>query len=333
MAFTETVFERFGVALETTSGTAITAPTYYLPSAGMASPRQTVYRPVESRGLRSQYTRSKVVKKWSEWSMPATGLDVYNILPLLNMAVAANSSPSTPGGGTNSRLWTFARSMTASTEKTGTMFFGDPNIQSFQAAFGVVDNFTISADASGDDAVTMEFSGRAQTLAKISAPTYPSQLIGPMVTPLESQLWLDTSTIGTTAITGRIISAEFNSGDLRGDPKWLFGGTGTTKTYSGFGVTKSAATLKLTMEVPDMTQYDLLMAESVIKARVRFNGSLIEGSLYNYCEIDIYGIFDEPDWGEAFGTNRTLSLTITSQYDTGAAHDWQIKIQNDKASL
>jgi hypothetical protein len=330
----ELTYERLGVALEATAGTAIAAPTYYLPFPGMLSPRQTVYRPEEARGTRAQYYRSKVTKKWTEWSCPAAGIDVYNLPVMLNMAVAPVTVPTTPGGGTLSRLWTFTRSMTSTTEKTGTFFWGDPNIQSFRTPYGVTDNFVISGDASGDDAVTAEFKGRAQILEKISAPTYPAQLIGPMVTPLEAQLWIDSaSAIGTTAITGRVISAEFDSGDLRGDPKYLFSGTAFNKTFARFGAVKNSATMKLRFELLDTTQYDLLMAETVLKVRVRFNGPLIETTLYHYVEIDIIGIFDEPDWSEFAGSNRALDLTIQSQYDATLAYDWSIKVQNDRATL
>lgn len=329
----ELVFERAGIALETTSGTAIATPTHYLPFPLMISPRQNTYRPEEARGYRARYNRSKVTKKWSDWEIPATGADVYNLPVLLNM-VAPVTAPTTPGGGTNSRLWTFTRSQTSATEKTATLFAGDPNIQSFRTAYSVMDEFTIAADASGDEAVTFEASGRAQTMEKIAAPTYPTMLVGPMVTPLESQLWIDSaSAIGTTAITGRVISSEFSVSELRGDPKFFFSGPAASKTFTRFGANTSYATLKLRFEFFDTEQYDLLMAETALKVRVRHNGPLIEAALYHYIEYDIYGIFDEPDWSEAFGTNRILDLTITSEYNTTAAHDWIVRVQNDRATL
>jgi hypothetical protein len=330
----ELAFERFGVALEATSGTAEAAPTHYFPFNGTLKPEYTTYRPEESRGIRAQYVRSKRTKEWSSWESEDFGADVYALPVLLNMAVAANSSPSTPVGATDARLWTFTRSMAASTEKTGTVFWGDPNVQSFDAPYGVVDSFSIVGDASGDDAVTAHFAGRAQAMAKISAPTWPAQLVGPLVTPLESQLWMDTSSaIGTTALTARVISAEFNSGDLRGDPKFYFSGPGAAKTYTRFGVLKSAATLRLRFELLDATQYDLMAAGTVTKTRVRFNGPLIEAGFYHYIQVDMYGPLDEPDWGNFAGTNRTLDVTITSEYDTTAATDWSIAIQNDRDSL
>lgn len=329
----ELVFERSGVALETTSGTPIANPTHYLPFPMTLVPQQTVYRPEEARGYRARFNRSKVVKKWSEWSVPTTGVDLYN-LPVLFNLVAPLSSPTTPGGATNSRLWTFTRSQNSVTEKTATLFWGDPNIQSFQAAYAVMDDFTITADASGDEAVTFEANGRAQTLAKIAAPTWPAMLVGPMVTPLESQVWIDTSSaIGTTSLAARVISSTFKVQELKGDPKFLFAGPTASKTYARFGANTSYATLNLQLEVLDMTQYDLLMAESLVKVRVRHNGPLIEAGFYSYIEYDIYGILDEPDWGEAFGTNRTLNLTVTSEYNTTAAHDWILRIQNDRTAL
>jgi len=330
----EILFERGGVALEATPGTPITAPTYYLPARMVLSPRQTVYRPEESRGTRAQFYRSKVVKQWSEWSLDAAGADVYTLPVLLNMAVASVTSPTTPTGATTARLWTFTRSQTSVTERTGTLFWGDPNVQSFRAAYGVVDGFSITGDASGDEAVTMAFNGRARALEKIATPTWPAQLVGPLVTPLESQLWLDTTRpIGTTAINGRVISAAFSVDGLRGDPKFVFAGPSASKTPARFGIGRTAATLRLRFELLDTAQYDLLMNESVVKARVRFNGPQIEPGFYHYIEIDIYGMLDEPEWGEFAGTNRSFDVTITSQYDATAGHDWSIKVQNDRTGL
>ena len=204
----ELAFERFGVALEVTPGTAVTPPTHYIPAVATLNPVQEYYRPTEQRGTRAAFYRSALVRARSDWTMPATGADTAHLPLLLNMGVASVTSPTTPTNGVLTRLWSFVRNPTTATEKTATLYWGDPNVQIFQAAYGYLQSLSINSDATGTDAVTMEASGGAFMPTKVASPTWPSQIIAPMVIPTKSQVWIDTaSAIGTTAITGRVIAS------------------------------------------------------------------------------------------------------------------------------
>ncbi len=331
----EILFERSGIALETTAGTAVAAPTHFLPNRINLQPRHTISRRTAS-GLRALHSASKITKEWTEWTMPADGLDTLNLPVFLESAVAGGVAATQPDALNHPTVYlrTYTRSQTSTTERTLTIWGGDPNVQVFRAAYGIPQGFTISGDATGDDAVTLEASGMAQTMATVANPTFPAMLQGPMITPLESQVWLDTtSAIGTTAITGRMISAVFSVDALRGDPKYLFVGPGGQKTYSRVGANATAATLALRFELLDIAQWNVLMAGTSVKARVRFNGPLINATYYHFVEVDIYGPMSDPGWGEFAGTNRTLDVTITSQYDATAGHDWAVRVQNNRATL
>jgi hypothetical protein len=329
----EILYEKSAFALETTPGTAIATPTHTLPNRITLQPRHTIYRR-ESSGTRALYSAAKITKEWTEWDMPAAGLDTYNLPLFLEAAVAGGVTATTPSGGTTARERVYTRSATSTTEKTLTLWGGDPNVQTFRCAYGIPLGFTIGGDAAGDDAVTLEANGIARVMEKVANPAYPAMLQGPLVTPLEAQLWLDTtSAIGTAAITGRVISAVFSVGDLRGDAKYLFGGPGVGKSFTRVGARATAATLALRFELLDPAQWDVLMAGSVVKARVRFNGPLIEATIYHSVTIDVYGVMSDPGWGEFAGTNRTLDVTITSQIDATAGHDWRVAVVNDRATL
>ncbi len=329
----EILFERSGLALETTAGTAVAAPTHYLPNRINLQPRNTPYfRP--SSGIRAANSGFKITKTWTEWDMPAAGIDTYNLPVFLESAVAGGVAAITPTGATNTRLRTYTRSQTSTTERTMTLWGGDPNVQVYQSAYAFPQSFSISGDASGDDAVTLEAAGMARTMIKVANPTFPAILQGPLITPLATEFFLDTTgAIGTTAIAGRVISAVFSVDALRGDPKFLFVGPAGGDTYQRVGANATSATLAVRFELLDTTQWDIYAASSAVKARVRFNGPIIEATFRHYVEVDIYGVFTDPGWGEFAGTNRTLDLTITSVYDATAAHDWSIKVQNDRATL
>lgn len=244
----------------------------------------------------------------------------------------AGADITTPAGATNSRLWPFTPNMTADDLDSLTIFWGDPNAQEFRAAYCQLDELTISADASGTDGVTISLSGQGQFPSKTAPGAVPDMLNGPLMLPTDMQLWVDTATIGSTAVTGRVVSAEITipSGVTR---KWVAAGPASTLGFSNIGRGKRHAELKLVLELPDMTQYDQWVARTSLMTRLRINGPLIEAGFYHYLEMDIYGPMDTLDWGEHEGTNRTIEVTILSEYNATAGYDWCLRIQSDRDAL
>lgn len=342
MPSAELTFERFGLALEATRGTAITNPTHWLPLTGRIRPMHTRYRPKESRGTLAANYRSKVVKQWSEWTTEAGGLDTYNAPLLLNL-VAPVAAPTTPASGVLTRDWLFTRSMTSDNAKSATLWYGDPNTQIFRSTYNMLSSMTIGLDGTGEDAATMQVKGFGQTESKIANPTWPSMLNGPMITPLQATCYLDTgSAIGTTALSGTFLSAELSC-DFTRSQKFLPAGPSAGKTFTRTGIGQSSASLALRFELADTTIYDLIRGanpDQPWKVRIEMNGPAIETvagpiTYYQMCRIDFYGTPDDAlDWGDwADSTNRTLDVTLTSEYDATAATDWSILIRNDRTTL
>jgi hypothetical protein len=335
MAAAELPFEYFALALEATRGTAVTPPTHYLNMAGMITPEDEWYTPDESRGTLASAYRSRRVRQSAGWSADGP-LDV-NALPVLaNMFVKAVTAPTTPTNGILTRLWTFVPTMTSDDLKSATLFWGDPNAQIFRAAYAMGDTLTISSDASGTDGATMSASGYAQFPTKVSAPTLPAQANGEIVVGGRMQVWLDTSSaIGTTAVTGRVVSATHSipAGTVR---KWLANGPTGNLDFTRVGRTKRRITTTVVMELADMTQYDLYTGDSVAKLRVRHNGPLIESvtpDYYYYVEVDTYGRMRLTNWGDLEGANRTVEFTIDSEYDTTLGADFALRVQNTRTTL
>jgi hypothetical protein len=249
------------------------------------------------------------------------------------MVMKGVASPTTPGGGTLSRLWSFPPTMTSDDLKSATLYYGDPNVQIWQAAYCMADELVISADASSTDGATMTLSGIGKFPTEVAEPTLPAQIIGEIMAPGLMQLWLDTSSaIGSTEITGRVVSTEWTI-PTAVVPKYLAKGPTSDKSFTRTGRGKRAAKAKIVFELLDMVQYDLWAAGTTIKARIRINGPEIESGFYHYAQLDIYGPFDALAWGELEGTNRTIELEIESQYDTTAGHDFQVLVQNASATL
>lgn len=333
MAASELFFERIHLALESTRGTPITTPTHSFPVVGMITPFNEYFEPQQARGEIASIYQQLISRKGSAWSMQGQA-DVNYLSVLLQMFVEPNTTPSTPGGGTNSRLWEFIRDMDADDIKTATMIW-DLDAQSLTADFCVGESLTLSNDATGTEGLTFQASGFGGITSDIATPTPAADISGALLPGQMMSLWMDTSSaIGTTAITSRLLSAQhvITTGAV---PKYFAAGPTSTLEFSAIGRDKNAArcVTTLTLEVPDMTEYDLFLAGTTVKCRVRHNGTLIEGSLYHYCEVDTYGILKSLQWASAFGTNRTVTLVIESVKDSTLAADFRVAVQSTRTSL
>ena len=325
-------FERILVSLETTRGAAEPAPTHQLNLAGKMTPKDTKYRPEDTQGTLIRNYRHVVTHRGMDWQ--AEGAADVNLIPVIaNMAVKPVTTPTTPSGATLARLWEFVRSVNSDDIKSATMWWGDPTIQIFQSTYTMINEVVIKNDASSDSGATVMVKGAGQFPTQVATPTIPASISWRMLPGQMMQMWIDTSSaIGTTAVTGRLISVEHTI-PTGVTYKHFAEGPTSKLDFSSTGRDWSAAKTKIVLEVPDMTQYDQWAAASTLKCRIRHNGPLIEAGFYYYVEFDIYGPFDALDWGENVGSNRTIQLTIESEYDPTLAADYRLAIQNARTSL
>jgi hypothetical protein len=340
MPSAELPFEVFGLALESTRGTAVSPPTHYLPFDGTIKPVREKYRPPESRGTLAEVYRSKTVRTRGGWSGQG-GLDP-NYAPLIfNLVMKANSTPTTPTNGVLTRLWSYAPTMTSDDLKSATLYAGDPNVQIWQATYGMAEELTIAADASGTDACTWNVKGGARFPTRVAAPTFPAQSIGDLLMPGAMQLWIDTSSaIGTTEVTGRFISTQWT---IPTGVTYKYYATGPTGglNFTKTGRQKRSAKAKIVVELNDVSigagkEYLTWEADTIVKMRIRLNGSLIESvtpDYYSYVQMDVYGALDAFDWGTVAGSNRTMQFEVTSEYNTTAGHDFALAAQNARTTL
>jgi hypothetical protein len=332
----EVAFESLAAAIETTRGTAVTPPTHWIPLAGTMQPEMTYYEPEEQRGALVKRFRQQLVRNATTWS--ASGGADPRYLPFLLNMVTGPGVITTPTNGILTRLHTHTPSVTTDTVKTVTMFFGDANIQIWRADFAFCQNFSITADASGTDGATMSMSGMGSEFFA-ATPTLPSQTIGSILVPGTMQMWIDTTfAFGTTAVTGRLISASLNI-DTGIIPKYLANGLPTVTSilsYTRLGRGRPDVSCTFQLEVPDTTQMAQAIAATLVKVRIRINGDQIEAvtPTYNeYVEWDVYGRLKFDSWSELEGVNRTANFRIDSIYETGMASSYSIKVQNQSAVI
>lgn len=330
----EIPFEQLLLALESTRGTAITTPTHTMNVAGTLTPMRMRYRPREARGTLVSNYRHKTVRTGVDWE--ADGDADVNLLPVwLHMAVRGSGvSPATPGGGTNSRTWTFTRSATADNLASATLTWFDSTFNMLRAPYCMVDELVFENDATAEEVAKLTVKGKGQFPTSVTAPTLPASIAGDTLPGQMMQLWIDTSSaIGTTAVSGRLLKAKHTVS------------TGVTYKYADAGPTASLSFTRtgriptvglkteLEFEVTDLNQYTQWAADSDLRVRVRHSGALIEGSLYNYVQFDQYGPWDALEWSSYEESNRTLKLTIETQYDSTLGSDFSVVVQNARTAL
>jgi hypothetical protein len=326
----EIPFEKFGLALESVRGTAITTPTITsTTNERLVTPRQERYTPEVSLGNLVEFYKSIPVQQRVEWSISGAA-DLNLLFELLKMAVEGSPTITTPG--TDADLAEFTPDSTSDTIKSATLVFGDPGVQLWSAAYCMVDTLTLSSDATGTDGLTMEASGQGQWWSEEAGPiSFPAVADFPLIAGTDMQIWIDTSSaIGTTAVTGRFLSAthEINTGVTY---KYVATGPTGDKTFSTTGRRPRSITTTLRFEVPDLTQYNYWKDAERLKVRVRHNGPLIETvsttDYYHFVQVDTYGEATMLEWGTYQDSNRTIELTVQSMYDTTLQNDFEVDLQ------
>jgi hypothetical protein len=333
----EITFETLRAAIETTRGTAIASPTHLLNLEGTYTPRIVHYKPREQRGTRARNYRDVVVRKFGE--LEGEGDADVNELPFyLQQLVEPNTSPSTPTDAVATRLWEFIGNLTADDIKSSTFWFGDPALNQLKADFLMLTEMEFENDASGEEVATISVKGMGGFPTKVAAPGATASIAGATLPGQLMSCFVDTSSaIGTTEISGRVISAKHT---IRTGAafKYVAGGPAAALDFSLIGREKIVAlTTELKLELIDYTQYDLWAAATSLKVRVRHNGSLIETQnatdFYNYVEFDTYGPFEELEWDDHEGTNRALTLVMNGHVDSTLGSDIRVAVQNARTSL
>lgn len=328
----EIPFEALYLGLEPSRGGALAAPTHKMNMAGTIMPHQEVFRPEDKVGSLALVTRSEIIRRWS--TIEASGaLDNWSLPVFLNMIMGPVTTPTTPSGGTLSRLWTFLRIVNADTIKSAKAWWGDPGFQLFLADYLMADELTIEGDATGTDGSSMGVNFTGQFLNDVTTPTLPGNNLSPLFVPKKMQVFLDTSlAIGTTELVARLLKVKHT---IPTGVTYKYPATGPAGgvTYSRVGRVAVNPETTITLELLDIAQWTNFKNGDRVKLRVRHNGPLIEGALYNYVEVDMYGILDSPNWDSFEDSNRTIEFTVMGELDNTLGSDCRIAVQSTRTTL
>lgn len=330
MAPAELVFERFAYALEAVKGTAIGAPTHNFYMLGQFDPATSYYEPGPTSGIRSMRNRQLLTRTHNTLALEG-GYDHRGTANLLACLVGAPSLTTPVTGAVYTR--TYTPNQFADDLKSLTGWWGDPNTQIWQSKYIMLNEMTITTDASTEDGTTISVSGFGQFPTAVAAPAFPVTVVGAQLIPAYMRLWMGNASYTITEITGRLISATttIRNGVVA---KWLAAGgpapvSGAALSFSKHGMGRTECETRITMELADTAQYDQFVAGTPMRMQVARFGNFLASDAgtdyYDVLRVLSYGPLRDLEWGDLEGTNRTVSFTQLSAYDSTLLADFQVQ--------
>jgi hypothetical protein len=327
------------LALESSPGVAAAQPTIIFPFRGLLTPDEDYDEQDESTGNYEALADSTVAYRAS--MLDGDGPADTRIFPfLMAMTMDGSITPTTPSGGTLSRLWQATPTTTGNNQKTATLWSGDPNVAIFKAPYGICTGWEIATSEGRTAGTSLKASFFAQPMATATGVTVPAKALATKMRPLHMEAWLDNltqgGTIGTTSVLGRIISATHTL-ELEREAKQLPAGPSASLSYTAIGRGTQQMNTKVKFHFTDnLTIYNQWEADDRVALRVRHNGPVIEtsgGTKRHYIEIDNYGKWRDFGWAEFATTNRAFEVTLRGLLHTPIGASFAARCQTTLTSL
>lgn len=275
------------------------------------------------RGAGYKYnTTSRIHKMHGEG--PLTGPIDYNqiIWPLSSILHAP--TPTTPGGGTNSRRWTFLpNSRSADNFTTYTIEIGDADAAE-QMAYSVVTALSLEFTVD-DSAMDGTMIGRKPTTTTLTAsPTSVAQL---PISAREVDVFMDSSFagIGGTKLTDPFV-ARLNIG-TKFNPRWVL----NTDYQSFKDMVEVPVDLSFVFEIEHGTQsrtlFDDIDDNPTKYMRIKATGPIIEGAIPYSITIDAAVNVTDVSQADRDG-DWTRTYTANPIHDSGLGRPYQIIVDN-----
>lgn len=146
-----------------------------------------------------------------------------------------------------------------------------------------------------------------------------------------TKIYLDTGTIGTTEITGRIISWSVNYNINSAGKRFMDNTTG----YSRFGFGATAVTGQIRFEADERDEYDYWIAGTAERLRIKQTGSTIDSgtSTTKTAQIDVPYIQWDGVSEDDHDNNVTWTMSFRGYVDASAAYPIRFITKNKLSAL
>lgn len=332
MGTNETILKIFQAGLESTRGTDVpaTRKVYAVLNAAYDRPLTAVTdtsATYEGR-RRPSYGRERV-------SFSAVDVVTFEDLPWwLQMGVKGGVSGSNDGSG--AYTYTFVPSVATDDLKSATFEYGDSG-NPYQSTQCMVNQFTLRMDADNDAEpgwmLDLELLGRDRTTTTVTGSITDRST--EVMTARGTKIYIDDAggTIGTTQLTGALISASFTVNNNIHYKAFAEDTTYVAANKVGRGARTFDA--QFTFEFDNDTEFAKYRATAPAQRLIRLerqSAAVIHTTVYKRMRLDMYGYWSSWSEGDRQG-NMTCTFGFQGFYDITAAKTFSFACVNALSSL
>lgn len=319
---------RFQVGKETVAGTSVAATRkmYYTPESVLSKTRDS--RPKRFAVGSRDNVRAHRVGPGIVGGTLITDMSEDEIVELALMTIKGAVTPTTPGGGTNSRLWTFTPGTTLDPV---TLEWHD-GANEWEAAGCHGSSLRIAGSANGPNVVTCEVFGRNLVPAALTGAL--ADRVPRFIEGWESKYYL-TAHAGTpraTNIAGTLINWDVLLANNLGRKYFA----DNVNAAGGVTIGELQVTATLTIEAAVAaadTAFTDWEADTLKLVGLEFgNNTIIEAALTRFVTLDIPGAWTAVDLGQVDEQTRVYQLGLQYVYDVTNAFGFQLRAQNARTA-
>ena len=326
------IFTSVRAALEATRGTALNPTRILEGTAFEHNPEVRTIRPRERRGSYFAYYRASAGRE--KHGLTLSGQLSYNQAAWLgNLFFKAVTSGT--GAGAD-KTYAFVPSSATDDLKSATLEFGydaalSASQPGFRLPFVVGDKLTMTWDKRADDGVTFAADFHSpKAVSQLSAfGGSPTALATTAISPVQTQIYIDPTTIGTTE-DDYVQKAVFELSHTWTDLDTL---NQTSAAQDTFRVGARDWVLTLTRYGINDNELDRYFDKAVRKIRIQSTGPTLGASNYRQT-VDVYGVLDTDGYkvGETDGL-MWETLKYVPVYDSTAATDHSMTVVTAETSI
>jgi len=293
------------------------------------NPEITYHRPVDERNSLAEFSRSIKIAQRS--TLRYEGDATYEqLIYFLHMAVKGGITPTTPGGGTLSRDWTFTPTLTAlQAQESYTFEYGD-NSQAWESKFSMVNNLELSVAL--DEIVTMRADMFANLATKTTFTGALSDQVVNEVAGIDVKVFID-STYANLGVTEK--AALLVGGTIRL-------GTGLTPVRRAGNSDFSAISeqrrhlefdLDLVMGSDAVAEYDAWAADTDRAIRLEFTGPIIEAAIPYKLRVEAFGRYMTPPTLFDSRDGEDLIRLVFASHEDSLGNEFSFEVTNKETAI
>jgi hypothetical protein len=309
-------------------GAAAVAADIVLPGTLSVTTDKPAHRPMDDRGSLAEFRRSVVTQQGSK--LRYEGDATYNqLIHFLGMGLKGSVTPSTPGGGSTSRLWTYTPSLTARNNvESYSIEFGDEQ-QMWEVSYAFVESFELGYTL--DEVVSFRADMSARYPAKSTFTSLSDATLVEVVAN-KLNLWIDTtwSNLGTTAMNDLLTACtvRMNTGMSavkRADGALEFSAISESRRHLEID-------FDFVMNANGELQWDAFDAQTDRAIRLLVTGPIIEGAIPYKFGVDAIGQYSSsPEFFTEKDGENIVRFTFVSMEDA-SGNEMSFTVQNKETA-